>query len=501
MLEARGVSKFFPGVKALDNVSVSFNSGQVHALLGENGAGKSTFIKIIAGVYKPDRGKILFNNQIYEVDSPLEALQKGIYTVYQEPQVIPQATVAENMMLNNLPRKGRMGIVDWRKVNEVAGKYLEAVGLDVSPTTRVIKLTPAQRHLMQVAKALLFQSKVLLLDEPTASLPEQEVEQLFKLINKLKQEGVLIIFVTHILEEVFEICDRVSIFRDGKCVRTDDIENLSKQEIIKLMIGREEHLESLGTLKVEKDRKVLEVRNLTRENKVYNISFELFKGEILGFYGLVGSGRTELARIIIGDDRYDKGEILVNGKKAKINSVYDALSRYKIGYITEDRRRDGLLLNDTVMTNITITVWDKICNKFRIIPKTREEEVAKLQVEDLDIKITSLNQRVNTLSGGNQQKVNVAKWLAARCDILIFDEPTTGIDVGAREYFVKLIWKLAREGKSIILISSDMAEIIRLAERILVFSNKRVVGEIDNSSKDYKEISQKIAKYLFVQAN
>ena len=250
-----------------------------------------------------------------------------------------------------------------------------------------------------------------------------------------------------------------------------------------------------------KAKAVLEVRNLTRENKVYNISFELFKGEILGFYGLVGSGRTELARIIIGDDRYDKGEILVNGKKAKINSVYDALSRYKIGYITEDRRRDGLLLNDTVGTNITITVWDKICNKFRVIPKTREEEITKLQVKDLDIKITSLNQRVNTLSGGNQQKVNVAKWLAARCDILIFDEPTTGIDIGAREYFAKLIWKLAREGKSIILISSDMAEIIRLAERILVFSNKRIVGEIDNSSKDYKEISQKIAKYLFVQAN
>jgi len=496
MLEAKEVSKIFPGVKALDNVSIKFNSGEIHALLGENGAGKSTFIKIVSGVYKPDGGKIFFDNQIYNVATPLEALQKGVYTVYQEPQIIPQSTIAENMMLGRLPRKGKIGLVDWKKANEVAKKYLEMVGLDISPTTIISRLTPAQKQLVEVAKALIFKSKILLLDEPTSSLTERETERLFKIMTKLKQEGVLIIFVTHILEEVFQVCDKVSIFRDGRCVKTDDIENLDRREIVRFMIGREEDTKPLGTLEVDRNKKVLEVKHLTREKKAYDISFELYEGEILGFYGLVGSGRTELARIIIGADKYDKGEILINGKKAKIKSVYDALSRYKLGYITEDRRKDGLILNDTVKMNITITVWDRIVNGFRFISSPKEESIAWNQVKNLDIKITGLNQRVGNLSGGNQQKVNVAKWLAAECDILIFDEPTNGIDIGAKGYFARLIWELAKRKKSIILISSDMPEIIRLANRILVFSKNRIVGEVDNTSKDYKEVSSKIGNYI-----
>lgn len=496
MLEAGGISKIFPGVKALDNVSIKFNSSEIHALLGENGAGKSTFIKIISGVYKSDSGKIFLNNQAYSVNSPLEALQKGIDTVYQELQIIPQASVAENMMLNKLPKKGKTGFVDWNQINRVAKRYLETVGLNISPTTIMNRLTHAQKQLVEIAKALISESKVLLLDEPTASLTEREVEYLFKIMSQLKQKGVLIIFVTHILEEVFQICDRVSIFRDGRCVRTDDIRNLNRQEVVKLMIGREEDTEPLGTLEVDKNTKVLEVRHLTRKQKAYDISFELYQGEILGFYGLVGSGRTELARIIIGADRYDSGEILVKGQKAKVKSVYDALSKYNLGYITEDRREEGLILNDTVKINITITVWDRIVNGFGFIPRKKEEDIAWKEVNDLDIRITGLSQRAGTLSGGNQQKVNVAKWLAVECDILIFDEPTTGMDVGTKGYFTRLIWDLAKKKKSIILISSDMPEIIRLANRILVFSENRIVGEVDNSTMNYKEVSEKIGNYI-----
>ena len=499
MLEVKGVSKIFPGVKALDNVSIKFNSSEIHALLGENGAGKSTFIKIISGVYKPDSGKIFFNNQVYNGNSPLEALQKGIYTVYQESQIIPQASVAENMMLDKLPTKRKTGFVDWKQINRVAKKYLEVVGLDVSPTTIISQLTVAQKQLVEIAKALSSENKVLLLDEPTASLTEREVEHLFEIMSELKQKRVLIIFVTHILEEVFQICDRVSIFRDGKCLRTDDVRNLNRQKIVKLMIGREEDREPLGALEADKNIKVLEVRHLTRKRKAYDINFELYKGEILGFYGLVGSGRTELARIIIGADRYDSGEILINGQKTKIKSVYGALSKYRLGYITEDRRKDGLILNDTVKTNITITIWDRISNGFGFVPQEKEKNIAWTQVNDLDIRVTGLNQRMGTVSGGNQQKVNVAKWLAGECDILIFDEPTAGIDIGAKEYFTRLIWNLAKKKKSIILISSEMPEIIRLANRILVFSENRIVGEVDNSSKDYKEVSTKIGNYILTR--
>ncbi len=497
MLELKNVSKTFPGVKALDNVSIKFKKGEIYALLGENGAGKSTLIKIISGLYKPNKGsEIFFNNKPYKVSNTREAIKEGIITFYQDLQLIPQASVAENIMLDKLPIKGKTGILDWKEMNRVAKKYLDLIELKVDPSTTINRLDVAQRQLVKIAKALASNIKVLLLDEPTASLTEDEAQYLFKIIYKLKKNGILIIFVSHILEEVLQVATKISILRDGKLVVTDDIKNLDRKKIVKYMIGREEDKKPYSDFIINKSKKVLEVKHLTREKKAYDINFTLYEGEILGFYGLVGAGRTELARILIGHDKYDSGEIIINGKKTRIRSVYDALSKYSLGYVTEDRRKDGLILTDNIKTNIAITIWDRITNGLGLVSNKKERDITWKQIKDLDIKTIGFNQKVGNLSGGNQQKVNVAKWLAAEVDVLIIDEPTAGIDIGAKEYFTRLISGLAKRKKSIILISSDMPEIIKLANRILVFSRNRIVGEVDNSSKNYKETSAKISDYI-----
>jgi len=498
MLELKNVSKTFPGVKALDDVSIKFKSNEIYALLGENGAGKSTFVKIISGLYKPDKGsEIFYNNKPYKISSTYEASRNGIITFHQESNLFPQASIAENIMIDKLPVKVKTGILDWKEMNRVAKKYLDLIGLKVEPSTPIGRLNIAQRQLVRIAKALSCNSmKVLLLDEPTASSTKNEVENLFKILFKLKKEGILIIYISHILEEILQIASKVCILRDGKCVITDDIKNLNRDKIVRCMIGREENKKTSFINIIDKSKKVLEVKHLTKKKKVYDINFTLCKGEILGFYGLVGSGRTELAKILIGYDKYDSGEIIINGKKTKIRSIYDALSKYNLGYLTEDRKKEGLILTDNIKTNIAITIWDRIANGLGFVSSRKERNIALEQCKDLDIKYTGLNQKVGKLSGGNQQKVSIAKWLAAKVDILIADEPTVGVDVGSKEYFARLIQNLSKMGKSIILISSDMPEIIKLATRILVFSKNRIVGEVDNSSKDYEKISVKMTEYV-----
>ena len=496
MLKVKSISKNFPGVKALDNISINFNAGEVHGLLGENGAGKSTLIKILTGLQKQDEGEMFLNGKVYKPKNPFEVLKKGIHAVYQEVQIIPQASVAENIMLDKLPTKGRLGFVDWRKIIKISKKYLDIVGLDLDPKTIIGKISVAQKQLVEIAKALASKTKILLLDEPTSSLTEKEVDSLFEIIVKLKEEGVLIIFVTHHLDEVFKICDKVSVLRDGKHVITDDIKKLNKKKIVKFMIGREENIKPLGVFNADKSKKVLEVSHLTRMEKANDISFSLYKGEILGFYGLVGSGRTELAKIIIGIDRYDSGEVFVNSRKARIENVSTAFKKYKIGYVTEDREKEGLIFSHNIKSNICITIWERITNKMKLISNKKEIDRTQEQVDNLDIKITGLGQKVGTLSGGNKQKVNIAKWLTSDVDILIFDEPTIGVDIGVREYINRLIWDLSNRGKSIILISSDMTEMIRLASRVLVFHKNKIVGEIDNDIRNYDEISSKIMNFI-----
>jgi len=501
VLELRSISKSFPGVQALDNVSLQFRPGQIHALVGENGAGKSTAIKIITGIHSPDSGEILYGGKPLHFRSYRDSLEMGIDVVNQEIQVIPESTLAENIMLDKMITYGRTGIINWGAVNHTAKKYMDMVGLPFEPTAVMRHLSAAHKQLAQIAKALAANARVLLLDEPTSSLTSHEANNLFRILRTLRDNGATIIFVSHKFEEVFALCDRVSVLRDGRCVGTREIADLTIDELVKLMIGRECKDEHLGRLDVNTDREVLRVEHAIRRGKVDDVSLRLFEGEILGLYGLVGAGRTELARILIGEDRLDSGSVYVRGEKANIHSVADSLYRYRIGYVTENRKEEGLWLKSPVQTNITLTIWPHIVHPIsRCIRRRQEVDVADRMVRDMSIRTTGLNQRAEDLSGGNQQKVSIARWLAADCDILIIDEPTVGVDVGAKEQIHQLIWKLAKERrKAILLISSDMPEIIKVSSRILVFKGHRIVGEltgIDEGRGTYDELSEAIGQYL-----
>jgi ribose transport system ATP-binding protein len=404
-------------------------------------------------------------------------------------------------MLDKMITYGSSGIINWREVNAVADRYIRMVGLNLPPTTRMRHLSAAQKQLTQIAKALAANARVLLMDEPTSSLTEHEARNLFDILRRLKASGVTIIFVSHKFEEVFAVCDEVSVLRDGKCVGTGQIANLSPAELIKMMIGRSVSSEHMGRLNHDSAREILRVEHAVREDRARDVSFSLGAGEILGFYGLVGSGRTEMARLIIGEDQLDSGKIYIRGKAVQIRSVAEALYRHRIGYVTENRKEEGLLLKSSVQTNLTITIWQNIVNLLtRNISRQREAAISRQWADALQVRAASLGQKVEDLSGGNQQKISIGKWLAADCDILIIDEPTVGVDVGAKEQIHQLVWNLARnQGKSIILISSDMPEIIRLASRILVFRDQKVVGEIpdvDNPDNNYEKISGAIGNYL-----
>lgn len=499
MLELRNISKIFPGVKALDNVSLSFKKGEIHALMGENGAGKSTLMKIITGIYQPDMGGVYLDDKKVEMKSYRDAVDHEISMVSQEIQIIPEATVAENIVLDRIDKfqKGRR--VDWNQINETAKKYLDMVGLDVSPVEKIQHLTAAQKQLIQIAKALSAQAQYILLDEPTSSLTTYESNNLIRLVKVLKENGVGVIFVSHKIEEVMELCDVISVLRDGKYVGTKDCKGITRQDIVKMMIGREESTEHMGFLDVQ-DEVVLEVKDAVAYGRAKGESFKLKKGEILGFYGLVGSGRTELARLIAGIDKMDSGEIIVHGQKAHITSVQDSIEKYKIGYVSENRKEEGLILDFSVGENLSIAILPQIINKFRKIDIKEENKIIDFMVNKMKVKTPSVKTSVGSLSGGNQQKVSIGKWLAANCDILIIDEPTVGVDVGAKKYIHDLIWSLAKEeGKSIILISSDMPEMITLARRILVFKDQEIVGEINDlneTERSYEDVSLEIGRLM-----
>jgi ribose transport system ATP-binding protein len=501
MLELKGISKRFPGVKALDDVSVRFEPGEIHALVGENGAGKSTLIKIITGIYQPDGGEVAYEERPLRFRSYRDSLAQGIDIVSQEIQVIPDSTIAENIMLDKLITRGKTGIIDWAAVNRVARQYLDLVGLPLPPNTVIKHLSAAHKQLVQIAKALAADARVLLLDEPTSSLTEHEAGNLFGILRGLRDKGVTIIFVSHKFEEVFALCDKVSVLRDGRLVGTKRIGELNLAELVKMMIGRDVTQAHLGRLDGDRGREMLRAEGVVRKGKVEDVSFMVRQGEILGFYGLVGAGRTELARVLIGEDRLDGGAIYVRGEKARIRSVADSLERYGLGYVTENRKEEGLLLQSPVSTNVTIAVWPRIIRPLiRYISRIKEIRITRDMIRDLNIRATGPNQKTEDLSGGNQQKICISKWLAADCDILIIDEPTVGVDIGAKEQIHQLIWDLAKNRrKAIILISSDMPEIIRVASRILVFKDHRVAGEItgvDDGVKTYAEVSAAIGRHL-----
>jgi ribose transport system ATP-binding protein len=491
------ISKSFPGVRALDDVSLTMRPGEIHALVGENGAGKSTLLKIITGVYRPDEGRVLVNGDEVHFQSPRDALQAGIGVVHQERNLIPKFTVAENITLENPPLKaGPLQFVDYARINAEAERWLDLIHLPIPPQTPVERLSVAQMQLVEIAKALSLESKILLLDEPTASITPHETEILFQILRQLRDQGVAILFVSHKLEEIFELCDRVTVLRDGRLAALDrELRELDRDQLVTLMIGRAELITEFAAKPAVEGTPAIEARNLSGSAGTRDVSFAVHHGEVVGLYGLVGAGRSELARLLVGDGTVISGEILVDGRPARIRDPRIALERYRIGYVSENRQTEGLILIHSVLSNVAVTVWQRLAARLGWVSGRRERAVVAPFVEQLAVRTPSLDQTVGNLSGGNQQKVSLAKWLAAQTRILIIDEPTVGIDIKTKHDLHELIWNLSRDGLAILLISSDMPEMIRLADRILVMKEHQIIGEVTNT-QNYEQVSQTIMGYI-----
>ncbi|MDD3840815.1 MAG: sugar ABC transporter ATP-binding protein [Clostridia bacterium] len=482
LLRIKNISKYFPGVKALDGVSFDVRKGDIHALVGENGAGKSTLIKILSGVYSADKGSFDFKGKEVNVNSPLEAQMLGMSVVHQELKLVETLTVAENIFLGRPPVNKNnkiVQLVNWRKLYKEAQQLLDQLNVKIDMNATVNKLSVAQQQIVEICKALSFNAELIIMDEPSATLTEKELDILFNILKMLKEKGVTIIYISHRLEEVFELADRVTVLRDGMHIKTADVKDVDRKALISSMVGRELENE-YPKQAVEITDTLLEVKNLNRTGVLENINFQLKKGEILGIAGLVGAGRTELARTIFGADKKSSGEIYIRGKKVEINDVTDAIEK-KIGLVPEDRKLHGLVLGMSVKQNTSLVGIDKIL-KNGIINDSLEKKLALDYIDKLRIVTPDEERVVKNLSGGNQQKVVLAKWLAVDSDILIFDEPTRGIDVGAKAEIYRLICNLASEGKGIIMISSELPELIGMCDRILVMHDGRITGEVDRDS-------------------
>ena len=476
ILTMKGIDKSFPGVHALDHVDLEIRKGEVLALMGENGAGKSTLMKVLTGIYKKDSGTITYEGKEIEFANTREAQDAGVVIVHQELNMLGHLTVAQNLFIG---REFMNGVkIDDKKMNEEAKKLFDKLNVDIDPTETMSNLTVGKQQMCEIAKAVSFDAKVIIFDEPSAALTETEIEAMFEIIRDLKKRDIAMVYISHRMDEIKVITDRVTVMRDGTYVGTIITKDSTKEDIINMMVGRVIYEDPKTQSMVAPDAPVvLEVKNLNAGKMVQDVSFKLHKGEILGFSGLMGAGRTETARALFGADPVDSGEIYINGKKVTINSPRDAV-RCGIGYLSEDRKRYGCVVQKTVAENTTMATMKNFMNGL-LIDKKKEAKVAQEYVEALATKTPSVEQLVVNLSGGNQQKVVIAKWLTRDCDILIFDEPTRGIDVGAKNEIYKLMNKLASEGKSIIMISSEMTEILRMSDRVIVMCEGKKTGEID----------------------
>lgn len=475
LVRMEGIQKYFPGVHALNNCSFELIKGEVHALVGENGAGKSTLMKVLTGLYQKDGGTIKYKGKEVEIRSPKEAQDLGIGIIHQELNMLPHLSVAENIFIG---REHKIGpFVDSKKTNNEARKLLESLNININPEAKIKDLTVAKQQMVEIAKALSFKSEVLIMDEPTAALTDSEIESLFRFIKQLKAQGVGIVYISHRLEELKKITDRITTMRDGQYVSTVKTDDVSIPQIIQMMVGRVIYEEPKTHSMVPVDSPVsLEVKNLNSK-QVKNVSFQLKKGEILGIAGLMGAGRTETARLIFGADPLTSGEIYINGKKVEIKSPYDAVN-YGIGYLSEDRKRFGLTLGLSVSDNSVLSSLEKF-SSLSVVDDKKVNSVTKEYIKKINIKTPSTTQLVKNLSGGNQQKVVLSKWLIKNCSILIFDEPTRGIDVGAKSEVYKLMNDLVHEGKSVIMISSEMPELLRMSDRVAVMCEGRLTGTLD----------------------
>ena len=492
LLELRGITKIFPGVVALDKVDFSVRAGEVHALLGENGAGKSTLIKIVSGAYQPNKGEILFEGRHVRIGGPRESAELGVSVIYQETSLYPELSVAENIYMGRQP-KTRLGAVDWQAMQSDSEELFRTLDVEMNVRHKVSRLSVGNRQRVEIAKALSQQAKILIMDEPTASLTAHDVEILFNIVRRLRDQGVGIIYISHRLEEVFELADRVTVLRDGRYVDTLDVADAAPQTLISMMVGR-----NLDNLFPKEDvpigEPVLEVRGLTHDDLVEDVSFTLRKGEIVGLSGLVGSGRSDLAQVIFGAHPADAGEIVIDGKKAAIHSPREAM-RLGIAYVSEDRQRQGLVLPMSVKENVTLTTLTDM-TRFGLIRQRQEEDAATTAVDRLQVRTPSIFQKVANLSGGNQQKVVLSKWLLSRPKVLILDEPTRGIDVGAKAEIHRLMGELADQGIGILMISSELPEILGMSDRVLVMRRGRIVGEFDRAEATQEKI---IAKAIDAQ--
>jgi ribose transport system ATP-binding protein len=490
-LEARGIHKAFPGVLALRDVSITMRGGSIHALLGENGAGKSTLIKIITGVHHPDEGELRLDGAPVRFEGPRDAIAAGIGVVHQERNLIPRFSVGENILLERLGGS-LFRPIDYVAVRAEARRWLDVLGLELDPRTPVSQLNVAKVQLVEIAKALSLRSRVLLLDEPTASLTPQETEVLFRLLRKLRDEGASLLFVSHKLEEVQDICDEVTVLRDGQnACESQSMAGLARQDLVRLMIGRSEQIPSWAPRDHRSAPPMLELRGVSTALGHREIDLIVRKGEIVGLYGLVGAGRTELAKCILGLHPVTSGAVVVADRAERITSAADAIHRCGIGYISEDRKQEGLILAHSVLENAGITVWRKLADRLGLLRDETVRGHVWPVIAKLEVRTPSLSQTIANLSGGNQQKVSVAKWLAAGVRILIVDEPSVGIDIKTKAYIHDLLRQLAEEGTAILLITSDMPEMITLADRIVVMDDYRIKGEILND-RDYNEMGHQI---------
>lgn len=485
VLEIRGMSKYFPGVQALNNVDFCVRRGEIHALIGENGAGKSTLMKILLGMYHADSGEIVLKGKNVKIKNPHDALSKGISMIHQELSLVLERTIAENILIGREPNAKIPLFISWKQMFKKAKEYLDKIGIDFDPHEYAKNLSIAEQQMVEIVRAVSYNSDLIIMDEPTSALTDNEVKKLFTIMNMLKADGISIIFISHKLDEIFEIADRTTIFRDGTFVGVRDNNNFDKKTLISMMVGRELS-QIFPKEEIEIGETILRVENLTRDGVFKNISFELKKGEILGFAGLMGSGRTEIMRALFGLDMLDEGEIYLYGEKVYIKDPATAIS-HGLGMVTEDRKTEGLALMRSVKENICMASMGEHCN-YNFISSGKENNTGNEFVNLLSIKTPTLNVDVNSLSGGNQQKVVIAKWLKTKPNILILDEPTRGVDVGAKSEIHKLISAFVKNGMSIIMISSEMPEVLGMSDRIAVMHEGCLKGIFNREEATQEKI-------------
>ncbi|MFZ4849756.1 MAG: sugar ABC transporter ATP-binding protein [Caldilinea sp.] len=487
LLRMAGIEKSFPGVHALSQAQFELRAGEVHALVGENGAGKSTLMKILSGIYSKDAGSVRYQGKEVEISSPRAAQHLGISMIHQELNLMNHLTLAQNVFVGREPRQPLRFMLDEAKINAQTQALFDSMHLRLDPRTLAAELTVAKQQMVEIAKALSFNSQVLIMDEPTAALTESEIDELFRIIRQLRSKGVGIVYISHRLEELKQISDRITVMRDGHYVDTVDAKAVTIDQIIGMMVGRAIYESSPEVPEQPEQAVVLAVRGLNRGTAIRDVSFVLKKGEILGFAGLMGAGRTEVARAIFGADPIDSGEIFVKGIRTAIQSPRDAV-RHGIGYLSEDRKRYGLAVGLSVEANIALASFEQFVGSLGVVDDSKVRSIASRYVDLLSIKTPGIQQLVRNLSGGNQQKVVIGKWLTADTEILIFDEPTRGIDVGAKSEIYRLLNELAHAGKSILMISSELPEILRMSHRIVVMCEGRITGELSAAEATQEKI-------------